>query len=166
MTHSSTKIQSIHTWLAHWPKGQLAGILAALLIMFPTFATAQNADIVVQISKSSFENTVTALKKGITANKLVIVKEVPYTQMLSMVGIKAEKTLGLEIFHPRYGKVLHKKDKNAMLEAPLRILVRDDGGEISIRYRKPSATFAQYSGLTEFAAELDAVFAKIVASAM
>ncbi|MCZ6469883.1 MAG: DUF302 domain-containing protein [Gammaproteobacteria bacterium] len=166
MIHSKTKIRSTYTGLAHWSKGQVVVILTALLITFPTLSTAQNADIVVQMSKNSFENTVTSLKKGITANKLVIVKEVPFTQMLAMVGVKAEKTLGLEIFHPRYGKVLHMKNKDAMLEAPLRILVRDEGGEISIRYRKPSATFAEYSGLTEVGAQLDKVFARIVASAM
>jgi len=91
---------------------------------------------------------------------------VPFAQMLSMVGVKSEKTLGIEIFHPRYGKILYSKNKDAMLEAPLRILVRDEGGEVSIRYRKPSATFAEYSGLSEVGAQLDAVFAKIVASAM
>ena len=166
MTHSKTKFQSIYTCLAHWPKSHLLGVLAALLISFPTMASAQGDNIVVQMSKSSFENTVTALKKGITANKLVIVKEVPFTQMLGMVGVKAEKTLGLEIFHPRFGKILQSKNKDAMLEAPLRILVRDEGSEISIRYRKPSATFAEYSGLTEVGAQLDKVFAKIVATAM
>jgi uncharacterized protein (DUF302 family) len=166
MIHSRTKIRSIYTGLAHWSKGQVVVILTALLIAFPTLSTAQGTDIVVQISNSSFENTVTSLKKGITANKLVIVKEVPFTQMLAMVGVKAEKTLGLEIFHPRYGKVLHMKNKDAMLEAPLRILVRDEGGNISIRYRKPSATFAEYPGLTEIGEQLDQVFARIVASAM
>ncbi len=166
MTYSKTKFQAICTSLAHWPKGQLIGIVAALVIVFPTLSSAQGTDIVVHMSKSSFESTVTSLKKGITANKLIIVKEVPFTQMLGMVGVKAEKTLGLEIFHPRYGKVLYKKNKDAMLEAPLRILVRDEGGEISIRYRKPSATFAAYSGLNDVGAELDKIFEKIVASAM
>ena len=166
MTHSRTKLQSACTGLSRWPKSQVIVILTALLVMFPTLSTAQNDGIVVQMSKNSFENTVTSLKKGITANKLVIVKEVPFTQMLGMVGVKSEKTLGLEIFHPRYGKVMHMKNKNALLEAPLRILVRDEGGEISIRYRKPSATFAEYSGLKEVGAQLDKVFANIVASAM
>lgn len=166
MTRSIPKIPSIYTGFAHWPKGQLLGLLAALLFSLPTLSMAQGADIEVHMSKKSFENTVTSLKKGITANKLVIVKEVPFTQMLGMVGVKAEKTLALEIFHPRYGKVLYQKNKDAMLEAPLRILVRDEGGEISIRYRKPSATFAEYSGLNEVGAQLDEVFARIVASAM
>ena len=91
---------------------------------------------------TSFEGTLTKLKKAITASKLVIVKEVPYSKMIGMAGVKAEKTVGLEIFHPRYGKVLYENNKDAMIEAPLRILVRDQGGEVMIRYRKPSAVFA------------------------
>jgi uncharacterized protein (DUF302 family) len=51
-----------------------------------------------------------------------------------------------------------------MIEAPLRILVRDQGGEVMIRYRKPSAVFADYSGLSGLGQELDAVFDKIVTS--
>ena len=81
-----------------------------------------------------------------------------------MVGVKAEKMSGFEIFHPRYGKVLYANDKNAFLEAPLRILLRDKGGEVAIRYRKPSVVFAGYSGLSDLGSQLDKVFAKIVGS--
>ena len=106
----------------------------------------------------------TELKKAITANKLVIVKEVPFTTMLGMVGVKSEKMKGFEVFHPRYGKVIYAKDKSAFLEAPLRLLLRDKGGEIEIRYRKPSVVFSGYSGLSALGKDLDKVFANIVAS--
>ena len=60
------------------------------------------------------------LNGAVTANKLVIVKEVPFTKMLGMVGVKAEKIKSFEIFHPRFGKVIYAADKNAFLAAPLR----------------------------------------------
>ncbi len=141
----------------------IAAVLGLLLVQ-PQPVLAGRDPIVTMTAKGSFENTVTKLKKAITASKLVIVKEVPFTQMLNMVGVKAEKIMGLEIFHPRYGKVLYGKDKNAFLEAPLRILVRDEGGEVMIRYRKPSAVFAGYSGLAGLGKDLDGVFDKIVTS--
>jgi uncharacterized protein (DUF302 family) len=72
---------------------------------------------------------------------------------------------GFEIFHPRYGKVIYGKDKSAFLEAPLRLLLQDKGGEIEIRYRKPSVVFSGYSGLAGLGADLDKVFAHIVESA-
>ncbi len=81
-----------------------------------------------------------------------------------MVGVKAEKIAGLEIFHPRYGKVLYANDKDAFLEVPLRILVMQTGDDTMIRYRKPSAALADYSGLSSLGDELDQVFAKIVDS--
>ena len=143
----------------------LVNVLAAAALSpstHPALAAADN--MVTATAKGSFENTVTKLKKAITASKLVIVKMVPYSKMIGMVGVKAEKTVGLEIFHPRYGKVLYETNKDAMIEAPLRILVRDQGGTVMIRYRKPSAVFASYSGLSGLGQELDTIFDKIVTS--
>ncbi len=146
-------------------KSGISAVLVLILISFlSTGAFAGAEGIVTQTAKGSFENTLTGLKKAITANKLVIVKEVPFTQMLAMVGVKAEKIKSFEIFHPRFGKVIHANDKNALLEAPLRILVRDKGGKTIVQYRKPSAAFADYSGLSGLGGDLDKVFAKIVGS--
>ncbi len=154
-----------HTVLIRRSPTFVVAALAVLLIVFVSAgANAGSQDIVTQSAKGSFENTVTRLKKAITANKLVIIKEVPFTQMLGMVGVKAEKMRGFEIFHPRYGKVVYANDKNAFLEVPIRILLRDKGGEVEIRYRKPSVIFAGYSGLSDLGSELDKVFAKIVGS--
>ncbi len=142
----------------------IAALAVLMIALASVGANAASDGIVTKSAEGSFENTVTKLKKAITANKLVIVKEVPFTKMLGMVGVKAEKMKGFEIFHPRYGKVLYANDKNAFLEAPLRILVRDKGGKVMIRYRKPSVVFAGYSGLSDLGSQLDKVFAKIVGS--
>ncbi len=141
----------------------LAATLAVLAIVSLSSGVDAAAEgMVSRTAKGSFESTVTKLKKAVTANKLVIVKQVPFTQMLGMVGVKAEKMIGFEIFHPRFGKVLYANDKNAFIEAPLRIFLRDKGGEIMILYRKPSALFAGYSGLSGLGKQLDKVFADIV----
>ena len=143
----------------------IAATLAVVLMYANTEpALAGQGKVITRTAEGSFEKTVTKLKKAITASKMVIVKVVPYTKMIAMVGVKAEKTVGLEIFHPRYGKVIYLNDKNAMLEAPMRLLVRDEGGKVSIRYYQPSTVLAGYSGLSKLGAELDAVFDKIVSS--
>lgn len=145
--------------------GAFAVVLVVVALAAPTrLALAASDDMVTTTAKGTFENTITKLKKAITASKLVIVKQVPYSKMIAMVGVKAEKTVGLEVFHPRYGKVIYQTNKDAMIEVPLRILVRDQGGEVMIRYRKPSAVFASYSGLSGLGQELDTVFDKIVTS--
>ncbi len=143
----------------------IAAALAVVLMYANTEpALAGQGKVITRTAEGSFEKTVTKLKKAITASKMVIVKVVPYTKMIAMVGVKAEKTVGLEIFHPRYGKVIYLNDKNAMLEAPMRLLVRDEGGKVSIRYYQPSTVLAGYNGLSKLGAELDAVFDKIVSS--
>lgn len=140
-----------------------AALLAATVMAGP--AAAGQDGIVETSTPKAYSKVITALKKAITSNKLVIVKQVPYTQMLSMVGVKAENTVGFEIFHPRFGKVIYSKDKNAMLEVPMRILVRETGGKVLIRYRKPSNSLAGYSGLSGLGQELDQLFSNIVATA-
>ena len=121
-------------------------------------ATAQE-DIVSKSVAGAYDKVVTKLKREITGHKLVIVKVVPFQQMLSMVGVKTPKIKAFEIFHPRYGKVLYKVDANALLEAPLRILVSESSGKVTLRYRKPSVIFAPYSGLGDLGQELDEVVA-------
>lgn len=131
----------------------------------PGVAEAGQDGIVEVTSSKAYGKVVTAMKKAITSNKLVIVKAVPYTQMLKMVGVKAEQSVGFEIFHPRFGKVIYANDKNAMLEAPMRILVREAGGKVLVRYRKPSVSLAGYSGLSKLGKQLDTIFSNIVATA-
>ena len=142
----------------------LAALAVLAMVLVSGMATAAGDGVITQTATGSYEQIVTGLKKAITANKLVIVKEVPFTQMLAMVCVKAEKIKSFEIFHPRFGKVIHANDKNALLEVPLRILVREKGGKTIIQYRKPSAAFAGYSGLSGLGGDLDKVFAKIVGS--
>lgn len=146
------------------------GLLGTVLAMVffavslrPAFAAGD--DMVTVTAKGNFDATVTGLRTAITANQLILVKEVPFQQMLSMVGVKSEPLMSFEIFHPRYGKAIYENDKNAFIVAPLRIVVREQGGKVVLSYRKPSAAFAGYSGLSSMSAELDQLFDKVVKSA-
>ena len=142
-------------------------LAASLLMAGLTLSLSREAfaseDMAVQTVDRPFDKVVTDLKRAITGQKMVIVKEVPYQQMLSMVGVKTEKMMGFEIFHPRYGKMMYKSDAAAFVEVPLRILVRESGGIVSLEYRRPTVVFAPYSGLSDLGKELDEVFANIVA---
>ncbi len=138
--------------------------LTAASVM-PGVAEAGQAGFVEKTTGKAYDKVVTAIKKAITSNKLVIVKQVPYTKMLKKAGVEADKTVGFEIFHPRYGKVIHANDKSAIVEAPMRILVRQTGGKVMVHYRKPSARLAGYSGLSALGKELDQIFLKIADTA-
>lgn len=138
-------------------------MLVAGLVLLPVERVLAAEDTVTQTVSGPFDKVVTNLKRAITGKKLVIVKEVPFQQMLAMVGLKTEKIKSFEIFHPRYGKVLYQTNPAAMKEAPLRIVVREVGNDVMLEYRKPSAIFASYSGLDDLSNELDQLFADIVA---
>lgn len=138
-------------------------LLSAGLTSVPVRDAAAQNVVVTKSINAPFDKVVTKLKRQIAAHKLVIVKVVPYQKMVAMVGLKAEAAKGFEIFHPRYGKVIFKKDANAMIEVPLRIVLRKEGGKVLLQYRKPSSTFAPYSKLSGLGKELDKIFADIVA---
>lgn len=138
----------------------LAFVVGAQLALTNPAAAAE--DVVEKTVSAPFDQVVTNLKRQITAHQLVIVKEVPYQQMVKMVGVNAEPMMGFEIFHPRYGKALYEKDVSAFKEVPLRILVRASGDGAVLEYRKPSAVFAPYPALSGLGKELDGVFQGIV----
>jgi len=139
-------------------------MLAVGLILSPVANAVAGEDTVVTTVPGPFDKVVTNLKRAITGQKLIIVKEVPFQKMLAMVGVKAGKMKSFEIFHPRYGKQIYETNLSAVKEAPLRIVVREDGSDVTLEYRKPSAVFAPYSGLEGLGEELDTVFANIMAA--
>ncbi len=137
-------------------------LTAASMIGVWSAPAAAGEEVVTQSMAGPFDKVVTALRKQIARHKLVVVQEVPYQKMLGMVGTKSEPMMGFEVFHPRYGKVLYETDVTAFKEAPLRIVVRATGNDVTVEYRKPSAVFAPYRGLGNLGKELDAAFADIV----
>ena len=109
-----------------------------------------------------FEDVATAVREGLKANKMMIVRQIHFHDMLSMVGIESENMLTFETFHPRFGKTIYTNDKSAFIEPPLRIHVGETDGGALIRYRLPSSIFAPYQGLSDMGAQLDTIFADVV----
>ncbi|MDA8150031.1 MAG: DUF302 domain-containing protein, partial [Nitrospiraceae bacterium] len=75
--------------------------------------------------------------------------------------VHAQKAVGFEVFHPRFGKVIYANDPTAYLAVPLRILVQKHGSKVEVIYRKPSVVLEGYSGLSDLGQQLDGVFARI-----
>jgi len=141
----------------------MALVIAGLTVA-PTEKSFAAQDIVVQTVEAPFDKVVVSLKRALTSQKLVIVKAVPYQQMLGMVGINAEKMMGFEVFHPRFGKPMYAADPASFKEVPLRILVRETGRGVSLEYRKPSVIFAPYPRLAKLGKQLDSVLASVMKS--
>ncbi|MCH7615085.1 MAG: DUF302 domain-containing protein [Nitrospinae bacterium] len=116
-------------------------------------------------SKHDFNTTVTNIKKQTAANKLVLLKEYNVQMMLKMVGVNAEKSMTMAIFHPRYGKVIYANDKNAMSATPLRLIVQERGGDVIVAYIRPSAIFANFDLPKSMTDELDTLLGSVVKNA-
>lgn len=142
-------------------------LLGAFFLVFGGIGQALAVPgIVEKTSANSFEQTVQKLKRNISANKLVLLKEFDHKKMVKMVGINnAEKSKMFEVFHPRYGKPINAKDRSAFMVVPLRILVQQDGNKVIVRYQQASVLFKPYKGLDGLGKELDTLLGQIVNAA-
>ncbi len=132
-----------------------------MLIAVPFTAEAEVSGLVKQTSQSGFDQTVQHLKRAVASNGLMVITTQDQQMMLQMVGVHAQKAVGFEVFHPRFGKVIYANDPTAYLAVPLRILVQKHGSKVEVIYRKPSVVLEGYSGLSDLGQQLDGVFARI-----
>lgn len=112
-------------------------------------------------SKYPFDETVSRLKQAIEGQQMMVVFTADHQAMLQMVGLKTEGMLGIEFFHPRYGKVIVENDHAAGIEIPFRLVVMEGDTGTMISYYKPSYVFARYLKLKALGQELDGVLRKI-----
>jgi len=122
-------------------------------------------DRIVVRSSYSYIDTVTRIKRTIESKDLLIISNTDHQELLKLVGLKTGGMLGIEFFHPRYGKVIAKNDGAAALEMPFRVLIMEaNDGKVLITFYRPSSALAQYKGLGGLGRELDGVLDDIVAS--
>lgn len=151
---------------------RLVRLFAGLLLFTISSATAQAAEEkphamprmegrVMAMSKYGFDETVSRLKQAIEGQQMMVVFNADHQAMLEMVGLKTKGMLGIEFFHPRYGKVIMQNDHAAGIEIPLRLVVMEGDMGAMISYYKPSYIFRKYPKLAELGKELDGVLAKI-----
>jgi len=116
-------------------------------------------------SNYSYIDSVTRIKRTIESKDLLIISNTDHQELVKLVGLKTGGMLGIEFFHPRYGKVIAKNDGAAALEMPFRVLIMEaNDGKVLITFYKPSSVFALYKGLGGLGRELDGVMNDIVAS--
>ena len=112
-----------------------------------------------------FMDTVSRIKETIESKDLIIVGNTDHQELLKLVGLKTGGMLGIEFFHPRYGKVIAKNDGAAALEMPFRVVVMEaNDGSVLVTYYRPSSVLAPYKGCEGLGRELDGVLADIVDS--
>ncbi len=122
-------------------------------------------DRIVVRSNYSYMDTVSRIKETIESKDLLIISNTDHQELLKLVGLETGGMLGIEFFHPRYGKVIAKNDGAAALEMPFRVLIMEaNDGKVLITFYRPSSALAPYKGLGGLGRELDGVLDDIVAS--
>jgi len=119
---------------------------------------------VMAMSKYPFDETVSRLKQAIEGQNMMVVLVADHQMMFSMVGMQTRGMLGIEFFHPRYGKTIVENDAAAGIEIPLRLVVMEGDMGTMLSYYKPSYVFGKYPKLKALGGELDVVLNKIEAA--
>lgn len=112
-------------------------------------------------SKYGFDETVSRLKQAIEGQQMMVVFTVDHQGMLRTVGLETKGMVGIEFFHPRYGKVIVQNDHMAGIEIPLRLVVMEGDMGTMVSYYRPSYIFSKYPKLKSLGAELDGVLKKV-----
>lgn len=130
-----------------------------------TIAMPLPKDRIVVRSNYPFMDTVSKIKEVIESKDLLIISNTDHQELLKLVGLNTGGMLGIEFFHPRYGKVIAKNDGAAALEMPFRVLIMEaKNGKVLVAFYRPSSALAPYKGLEGLGRELDQVMEDIVAT--
>ncbi len=110
------------------------------------------------------------LKAAVEAEGMAVVTEAGPTEAAAARGetIPGNRVVG--VFRNDFAVTIIRAAPAAMIEAPVRIMVMEDADGASLAYKLPGAVFAPYAAeggaaLTDAAAELDAIFARIADAA-
>lgn len=115
-----------------------------------------------------FEAFVESLEAAVTANKMGVVARACAHCGAEKIGVEIPGNRVIMVYKPQFAVRMLEASVPAGIEAPLRLYVTEQpDGTARLTYRLPSHVFAPYDSreLDAMAAELDVIFAKIVADA-
>jgi uncharacterized protein (DUF302 family) len=116
-------------------------------------------------SRFPFDETVERLKRAIEAEDLWLIHEIDPQMLLQRGGFRIQPIRQLLFFHPRYMRRLLERDPNAVIEAPLKLVIaQSPDGAVTVRYINIDTSFARYPALTDLAAELTTICQRLVQS--
>jgi uncharacterized protein (DUF302 family) len=116
-------------------------------------------------SRFDFETTLTTLRESIGAAEMMVLHEIDTQAIIARAGISSGGLRQLLYFHPRFMKRVLDGNASAVIEAPLKFVVREvDSGGVNVHFWQPTATFGRYAGLESLGAELEPIAEKIAAT--
>ena len=118
----------------------------------------------------SYAVLVERLDAAVKANKMGLVTRASATKGAASLGKTIPGNTVVGVYRPDFAIRMLEASVPAGIEAPIRFYITENAdGTATLSYKKPSAVFAPYTDggdkLTEMAAELDGIFAKIAGEA-
>ncbi|MDX2259155.1 MAG: DUF302 domain-containing protein [Hyphomicrobiaceae bacterium] len=118
----------------------------------------------VYTSPLDLEATVAALEEAVAAEDLWVVAKLDPQMLLAKGGFAIRPARQIFYFHPRFMSRLLQANPAAIVEAPLKVVaMAGPDGSVSLRHPDVAAAFASYPGMSEIAAELEAITQRIIA---
>ncbi len=112
-------------------------------------------------SPFGFEETLRALRDNIVSADMMVLHEIDTQAIIAKAGVPSDGLRQLLYFHPRYMKRVLEANPAAVIEAPLKFVVRETFFGVAVHRISPRFLFARYSGLEELGEELEGVAARI-----
>lgn len=112
-----------------------------------------------------FDGALEVVRAVLAERDIWIIHEIDPQMLLARGGYQIERTRQILFFHPRYMARLLGADPSALLEAPLKIVILESAGAVTLRWLLPETLFEKYENdqLTQLGRELAAVYAAITA---
>jgi uncharacterized protein (DUF302 family) len=125
-------------------------------------------DLVQAASPYDCDETVERLKAAVAAVPMGLVAHINGQANAAKKGLTVDCDQILEVFRPDFAVRVWTARKEAGLDIPLRLHIYVRDGRTTVTYRRPSRVFAPYGhpDLDTLGAELDTLFAEIVARAL
>ncbi len=117
--------------------------------------------------KRPFAKVADPLKAAVAANGMGLVCHANAQAGAASRGVRIKGNQVLMVFRPDFAIRMLAASTEAGFEAPIRLyLTENEDGTATLRYMKPSVIFRPYQQpeLDRLAAELDAIFEKIIAA--
>ena len=120
----------------------------------------------------AYDALIERLKNAVKANGMFVVTQAGPTEAAKRRGIEIPGNRVIGVYNNKFAVRAIRLSVPAMIEAPIRFYVTDDGdGTATLSYKTPSHVFGPYfaeagDDLVALAAELDEIFARIASDAV
>lgn len=121
-------------------------------------------DNITLLIEQPFDTVLSNAREAIANNGFLLLHEINPQAILATQQIVIGKVRQLLFFHPVYMKQLLDLDPSAVIEVPLKLVLRaTDTGATMLSYHLPEQHFQGYSGLEALGKELQVKIKEIVA---